>query len=407
MGKKDVPRGAGKPRVSRRRKETGERHHEEREERDARAASTTGLFFKEVARWPVLKPKEEFELARRIKAHIAACVRTIAALVGTARRIVKAGTGPFERIRGFKSFASLPRWKRRLEKKTGRARREAIVACARDLLRRFDADPGEDPRGRIAAMVADSGCAAYLAEFVSEEAKRDFDRMVNCNLRLVIALAKRFHGLPFPDLVQEGNIGLVKAVSKFDPDRGFRFSTYASWWIKHAMSRAVADIGREIRVPVHALDFQHKLGKTQKRLLGELGRMPTPKELAKSLGVEIEKVRRMDIVPTRSISLDQPTRPDDETTTLGKFLIIDEHDASHPVGTIAAAEDGRLIREAIAGLKPLEREIILRRFGLLEAESEETLAEIAKDHDLSRERIRQIQSVALKKMRRAFERHER
>ncbi len=228
-------------------------------------------------------------------------------------------------------------------------------------------------------------------------------RFIESNLRIVITMAKRHRSdyLPFAELVQEGNLGLIHAVPRYDFRRGFRFSTYAVWWIRHAIGRAIADKGREVRLPVHLIEFSGLVARLRHELTRNLGRPPSDEELARKCGVSVEKLGKLRqhlLFPT---SLDKPTLSggDDD---LHEYLPIEAAEAD-PWETIVDGRASVLIREACGALSPIERDVIMRRFGFTDTSGEDgeaTLREIATDHDLSRERIRQIQDVALKKLKR-------
>lgn len=231
------------------------------------------------------------------------------------------------------------------------------------------------------------------------------DKFVRANLRLVVTMARRYNRgqLPLPDLIQEGNIGLMKAVDRFDPDRGFRFSTYASWWIRHAISRALADKGREVRVPVHMIDVYHKLKRTRQRFSTLKGREPTEEELAAEAEVPLEKIQRLrQCLLDAGPSLDSPVAGA-EGRTVGELL--EDESTPLPAEFLQARAMGDKVRELLSRLRPIEADVLRKRFGLDEGEPM-TLREIGEQYSLSRERIRQLQEQALGKIRRELRRQD-
>jgi RNA polymerase primary sigma factor len=231
------------------------------------------------------------------------------------------------------------------------------------------------------------------------------DKFVRANLRLVVTMARRYNRgtLPLPDLIQEGNIGLMKAVDRFDPERGFRFSTYASWWIRHAISRALADKGREVRVPVHMIDVYHKLKRTRQRFATLKGREPTDEELAKEAEVPLDKIQRLrQCLLDAGPSLDSPVAGA-EGRTVGELL--EDESTPLPAEFLQARAMGDKVRELLSRLRPIEADVLRKRFGLDEGEPM-TLREIGEQYSLSRERIRQLQEQALGKIRRELRRQD-
>ncbi len=250
--------------------------------------------------------------------------------------------------------------------------------------------------GKIPLLTAEE--ELELAQRVVAGDKRAKDQMAEANMRLVVSIAKRYvgRGLDLLDLIQEGNTGLLRAVEKFDPDKGFKFSTYATWWIRQAITRAIADQARTIRIPVHMVETINKLLRTQRRLTQELNREPTNEEIAKAMEIDVEKVEHIMKIKQDISSLDASVRDDEEDSVLADF--IEDEDTISPEESATNQLLKEHVKDMLGALTEREQKILKLRFGLEDGKSH-TLEEVGQEFSVTRERIRQIEAKALAKLR--------
>lgn len=382
------------------------------------------LYFREMATLSVLKPEEEFTAARHIEdletdlwshilyypqitemvlAIVERGLENTLADIAVTRRLAQA-------VRSKNTAEMRTRFRGQCDK-VGRTihsldvDRRLLLVVLGELRKIARGQRTQFNRSRIPVNIRSKTFQDYYAAARSKyaAAQRARNEFVKANLRLVVSIARRFnHGrMPLSDLIQEGNIGLIKAVERYDYRRGYRFSTYASWWIRHAISRALADKGRSVRLPVHMLDAYHRVSRTTRELSSKLGRPPTAEEIGCCAGIPWEKVEKIQgYLMDQSLSLDRTVSDDDDR----RFVeMLQDPEALSPTEKLMDQSVSEQVVQIMSDLKPIEADVLRKRFGL-DGLDEQTLKEIGESYSLSRERIRQIQEQALNKIRRALQR---
>lgn len=359
-------------------------------------------YFRDMACIAVLRPEQELAAAKEIEKTEIECWEILLRFAPVTTLICRRISSVVALLPDRPSLRDLATLQNVAQANAEPHRGRAIVRAARKLAA-IDSDRTllTAARKAVANVPLSTPTRAWLrrvdhAQKAASIARHNF---VTANLRLVVSIARRFHHsrIALADLIQEGNLGLIKAVERYDYRRGFRFSTYASWWIRHAISRAIADKGREIRLPVHVVDASHRMAKARRQLTAALGRQPTGEEIAAATGWPIDKVDML-----RAWHVEQPMAIDTPTHGEGLALaeILEDPNTASPFADLVRDACTTGVRDLLGQITPIEAEILRQRFGFVSEEL--TLQEVGAKVSLSRERVRQLQEQALSKMRRAL-----
>ncbi|HUH06091.1 MAG TPA: sigma-70 family RNA polymerase sigma factor [Kofleriaceae bacterium] len=390
------------------------------------ALQPLGAYFRDLAAHQLLTSEDELRLAREIESIDVKVWEELLSYPSTTSYVLNIVEASIENR--LPVFATLRTLAAKARSKRTKAARDVLRGAAREAaaeLRALDLDRASrdavlaalaNPTPRSAGLAAlgfvptSAGYAAH-ARTVSglvAEAQRLRREFINANLRLVVTVARKYKlgGLPFEDLIQEGNLGLMKAVDRFDYRRGLRFSTYATWWIRHNVGRALAEKSRTIRLPVHVVESQQRVARVRRELSSSLNRAPTRAEVAVAADLAEDKVVAIEgRLPQWRMSLDQPVGDDDGDRSRLDIFLDPEGEGPTPFDEVESKATAQLLHEMLARLKPIEADVLRQRFGL-DDHDERTLQTVADEYGLSRERIRQIQEEAFGKLRRMLGRSE-